>query len=152
MLDEASTSIKRLFSGVIASGAKQSIARHSHNGLLRRFAPRNDGKQHWRFPMTITVFIRYQLDPFKRTMFEQYAKRWLILIPKCGGDLQGYWMPHEGTNNIAFALVSFESLAAYEVYRARLRTDSECMANFDFAEENKFILVEERTFLRQVVL
>jgi hypothetical protein len=101
--------------------------------------------------MAITVFIRYQLDPFKRAMFEQYAKRWLTLIPKCGGDLQGYWMPHEGTNNIAFALVSFESLAAYEVYRARLRTDSECMANFDFAEENKFILVEERSFLRQVV-
>jgi hypothetical protein len=102
--------------------------------------------------MSITVFIRYQLDPFKRAMFEVYAKRWLTLIPKCGGDLQGYWMPHEGTNNVAFALVSFESLAAYEVYRARLRTDSESMANFNFAEENKFILVEERTFLRQVVL
>jgi len=25
------------------------------------------------------------------------------------------------------------------------------MANFGYAEENKFILVEERTFLRQVV-
>jgi hypothetical protein len=100
--------------------------------------------------VTVTVFIRYQLDPFKRAMFEEYARRWLTLIPKCGGDLIGYWMPHEGTNNIAFALVSFEGLAAYESYRARLRTDKECMANFNFAEENKFILVEERTFLRQV--
>ena len=54
--------------------------------------------------MTITVFIRYQLDPFKRAMFEQYSKNWLTIIPKCGGDLVGYWMPHEGTNNIAFAL------------------------------------------------
>ena len=60
-------------------------------------------------------------------------------------------MPHEGTNNIAFALISFESLAAYEGYRARLRADSEGMANFNFAEENKFILAEERTFLRKVV-
>jgi hypothetical protein len=101
--------------------------------------------------LAVTVFIRYQLDPFKRAMFEQYAKRWLSIIPRCGGDLRGYWMPHEGTNNIAFALVSFESLAAYEVYRARLRTDEESMANFNFAEENKFILGEERTFLRQVV-
>jgi len=90
--------------------------------------------------MAITVFIRYQLDPFKRPMFEQYSKNWLTIIPKCGGDLIGYWMPHEGTNNIAFALISFDSLAAYESYRARLRADSEGMANFNFAEENRLIL------------
>jgi len=100
--------------------------------------------------MTITVFIRYQLDPFKRAMFEQYSRKWLAIIPRCGGDLIGYWMPHEGTNNTAFALISFESLAAYEAYRARLRNDAEGMANFNFAEENKFILAEERTFLRKV--
>jgi hypothetical protein len=102
-------------------------------------------------PLAVTVFIRYQIDPFKRAMFEEYANRWLAIIPRCGGDLIGYWMPHEGTNNIAFALISFESLAAYEAYRARLRTDKEGMANFGFAEANKFILAEERTFLRQVV-
>ena len=100
--------------------------------------------------MAVTVFIRYQIDPFKRAMFEQYARRWLTIIPKAGGDLIGYWMPHEGTNNIAFALISFESLASYENYRDRLRADDEGMANFSFAEENRFILAEERTFLRQV--
>ena len=100
--------------------------------------------------MTITVFIRYQLDPFQRDAFEQYARRWLEIIPKCGGNLLGYWMPHEGTNNIAFGLISFESLAAYEAYRARLKTDAEGAANFRFAEEKRFILSEERTFLRQV--
>jgi hypothetical protein len=103
-------------------------------------------------PVAITVFIRYQLDPFKRAMFEQYAKRWLAIIPRCGGDPVGYWMPHEGTNNIAFALISFDNLAAYESYRARLRGDAEGMANFAFAEENKLILGEERTFLRKVTL
>ena len=102
--------------------------------------------------MTITVYIRYQLDPFKRAMFEEYARNWLSIIPRCGGDLLGYWMPHEGTNNIASALISFESLAAYEAYRARLRQDSEGMANFNFAEQNRFILAEERTFLRKVEL
>ncbi|MHC2843739.1 hypothetical protein ACVINU_006673 [Bradyrhizobium diazoefficiens] len=60
--------------------------------------------------MSVTVFIRYQLDPFKRAQFEEYSKRWLTIIPKCGGDLIGYFMPHEGTNNIAFALITFESL------------------------------------------
>jgi len=102
--------------------------------------------------VTVTVFIRYQIDPFKPAMFEQYARRWLTIIPKCGGDLIGYWMPHEGTNNIAFALISFETLAAYEDYRARLRADQDGMANFGFAEENKFIVAEERTFLRKVTL
>ena len=100
--------------------------------------------------MTVTVFIRYQLDPFKRAMFEEFSRNWLTINPKCGGDLIGYWMPHEDTNNIAFALISFDSLAAYESYRARLRADKEGMANFDFAEQNRFILAEERTFLRKV--
>jgi hypothetical protein len=100
--------------------------------------------------MTITVFIRYQLDPFRRADFEAYAKRWMEIIPRCGGDLVGYWMPHEGTNNIAFALISFDSLASYEAYRARLRGDKDGVANFQFAEQGKFILAEERTFLRKV--
>jgi hypothetical protein len=101
--------------------------------------------------MTITVFIRYQLDPFKRDLFEEYARRWLTIIPRCGGDLKGYFMPHEGTNNIAFALISFASLAAYETYRARLKEDADGLDNFRFAEEHRFILAEERSFLRQVV-
>ena len=101
--------------------------------------------------MTITVFIRYQIDPFKREMFESYAQRWLDIIPRCGGELVGYWLPHEGTSNIAHALISFDSLAAYERYRDRLRNDDEGLANFRFAEDNRFILGEERTFLRRVV-
>ena len=100
--------------------------------------------------MTLTVFIRYQIDPFQRDAFEAYARRWLEIIPKCGGDLVGYWLPHEGTNNIAFGLISFPSLAEYETYRARLRSDSEGQANFRVAEAQRFILAEERTFLRKV--
>jgi hypothetical protein len=100
--------------------------------------------------MTITVFIRYQLDPFQRDAFETYAKRWLAIIPKCGGSDVRYWMPHEGTNNIAFGLISFPTLAAYEAYRTRLKADPEGAANFRMAEEQRFILAEERTFLRQV--
>ena len=102
--------------------------------------------------MAVVCCIRYVLDPFQLPAFEAYARRWLQIIPACGGDLIGYFMPHEGTNNIAFALITFESLAAYEAYRARLRQDAEGMANFHFAEDNKFIFAEERTFLRKVVL
>jgi len=102
-------------------------------------------------PVTVTVFIRYQLDPFKRAEFEAYARQWLSIIPACGGDLIGYFMPHEGTNNIAFGLISFASLADYEAYRARLRGDEAGKANFAFAEELRFILAEERTFLRKVL-
>ena len=100
--------------------------------------------------MTVTCCIRYVLDPFKRDDFERYAQRWQTIIPKCGGDLLGYFMPHEGTNNIAYAMISFDSLAAYEVYRARLKADTDGAANFRFAEEARLILSEERTFLRRV--
>jgi hypothetical protein len=100
--------------------------------------------------MTIAVFIRYQLDPSQCDAFEEYARHWLSIIPKCGGNLLGYWMPHEGTNNIAYGLISFDSLAAYEAYRARLKADTEGAANFRFAQERRFILSEERTFLRPV--
>jgi hypothetical protein len=100
--------------------------------------------------MTITVFIRYRLDPFKRELFEAYARRWLEIIPACGGDVVGYWMPHEGTNDIAWGLISFPGLAAYEAYRARLKADAAGGENFAFAEAERFILSEERSFLRQV--
>ena len=100
--------------------------------------------------MSVTVFIRYQLDPFKRAQFEEYSKRWLTIIPKCGGDLIGYFMPHEGTNTVAFALISFDSLASYETYRARLRQDVSGRANFEMAQAKQFIVSEERTFLRKV--
>jgi hypothetical protein len=100
--------------------------------------------------VAVTCCIRYVLDPFQRDRFEDYARRWSAIIPRCGGDLVGYFLPHEGTNNIAIALISFESLAAYEIYRARLRTDPDGAANFRLAHEHRFILSEERTFLRPV--
>ncbi|HKO07704.1 MAG TPA: NIPSNAP family protein [Alphaproteobacteria bacterium] len=100
--------------------------------------------------MTITVFIRYRLDPFKRDAFAEYARRWLAIIPRCGGRDVGYWLPHEGTNNIAYGLISFASLADYEAYRVRLKADPEGAANFRFAAEERFILAEERSFLARV--
>jgi NIPSNAP protein len=100
--------------------------------------------------MTITVFIRYQIDPFQLEAFAAYARRWLRIIPACGGRLEGYWLPHEGTNNIAFGLISFDSLAQYEAYRARLRADEAGAANFRLAAEQRLILAEERSFLRRL--
>lgn len=97
--------------------------------------------------MTVTVFIRYAIDPFQRGAFAEYAHNWGRIIPRCGGDLVGYFLPHEGTNNIAWGLISFDSLAAYEAYRARIKADPEGAANFRFAQEKRFIVSEERTFL-----
>jgi hypothetical protein len=101
--------------------------------------------------MTVTCCIRYVLDPFKRDEFEKYAQNWNRIIPRCGGNLLGYFMPHEGTNNVALAMISFESLATYEAYRARIKADPEGKANFEFTQKGKFILSEERTFLRPVI-
>ena len=100
--------------------------------------------------MGITVFIRYEIDPFLKDAFEDYARRWLDIIPRCGGEMVGYWMPHEGTNHEAFGLISFASLADYEAYRARIKADEQGAANFRAAQEGRFICIEERTFLRPV--
>jgi hypothetical protein len=98
----------------------------------------------------ITCFIRYQIDPFQRDAFADYARHWLRIIPRCGGRLLGYFLPHEGTNDIAWGLIAFESLSAYETYRARLKADDEGRENFAFAQSRRFILREERSFLENV--
>lgn len=98
----------------------------------------------------IVCCIRYVIDPFQRDAFAQYARNWGRIIPRCGGGLIGYFLPHEGTNNIALALISFDSLASYEGYRATLKVDREGADNFRFAQEKRFILSEERTFLESV--
>jgi len=103
-----------------------------------------------RSQMSITCFIRYQIDPFQRDAFAKYADGWSKVIPRCGGDLIGYFLPKEGTNDVAFALISFPSLAAYEEYRKRLLLDADGRANFEFAQAKRFVLREERTFLEGV--
>jgi len=100
--------------------------------------------------MTITCFIRYQLDPFQRAAFRTYAETWGRIIPRCGGHLVGYFLPHEGTNDEAWGLIAFASLAAYETYRNRLKADPEAGENFAFATAGRFILREQRTFTEVV--
>ena len=100
--------------------------------------------------MMMTCFIRYQIDPFQREGFKKYAENWGRIIPRCGGHLIGYFLPHEGTNDVAWGLIAFESLAAYEAYRARLRTDAEAQQNFIMAQKQRFIMREERNFVEVV--
>ena len=100
--------------------------------------------------MTVTCCIRYVIDPYQREAFEDYARKWQTIIPDCGGDLIGYFLPHEGTNNVALALISFSSLGDYEVYRSRLKTDPAGAANLRSAADKRFILEETRTFLAPV--
>jgi hypothetical protein len=107
--------------------------------------------QHEGNAMTLTCFIRYQIDPFQRDAFAEYADNWARIIPRCGGDLLGYFLPHEGTNDVGWGLIAFESLAAYEAYRTRLKADPEAKQNFAFAQSRRFILSEERTFTEAVV-
>ena len=58
--------------------------------------------------MRIICMIRYEIDPFKRDAFREYAQNWGRIIPKCGGDLIGYVLPHEGTNYEAWGLIGFD--------------------------------------------
>lgn len=98
----------------------------------------------------ITCYLKYVIDPYKLKEFEHYAKLWIPLVSRLGGRHHGYFMPHEGANNIALALFSFPSLAAYEAYREKMAEDPECQAAFTYAEETRCILSYERSFMRPV--
>ena len=100
--------------------------------------------------MTLTCIIRYQIDPFQKETFKKYAENWGNIIPRCGGHLIGYFLPHEGTNDVAWGLIAFDSLASYEAYRARLRSDPEAIENFAMAQSRRLILREERNFVEVV--
>jgi hypothetical protein len=104
----------------------------------------------WEELMTITCVIRYQIDPFQREGFKTYAENWGRIIPRCGGHLVGYFLPHEGTNDVAWGLIAFENLAAYEAYKTRVKSDPEARDNFAMAQTRKLILREERNFVEVV--
>ncbi len=98
----------------------------------------------------ITCFIRYHIDPTKKQQFEQYARNWGEAIPRCGADLIGYYAPHEGSSTLAYGVYNIENLAAYEQYRKRLSADALGKENYNFAQKEKFLLREDRTFLKLV--
>jgi hypothetical protein len=98
----------------------------------------------------IVCIIRYQIDPLARDEFAKYAQSWGRIIPACGGHLVGYFLPYEGTNDIAWGLIAFDSLASYEAYRARLKSDPQGRKNFEFARTGRFIVREERNFVEVV--
>jgi len=100
--------------------------------------------------MNIVCIIRYQIDPFQRDAFKTYAENWGRIIPRCGGHLIGYFLPHEGTNDVAWGMIGFDSLASYESYRTRLKTDPEGIENFEMAQTKRLILREERNFVEAV--
>ncbi|MGC2620487.1 MAG: NIPSNAP family protein [Acidobacteriaceae bacterium] len=128
---------RELIGGAAAMGAAVGV-----RGLA---ATRREGDA-----MAMTCVIRYQIDPFQKEGFRKYAENWGRIIPRCGGRLVGYFLPWEGTNDVAWALIGLDSLAAYEAYRARLRKDAEAMENFAMAERMRLILREERSFVEVV--
>ncbi|MFY0647110.1 NIPSNAP family protein [Sulfitobacter geojensis] len=98
----------------------------------------------------LTCIIRYHIDPTKKAQFTQYARNWGTAIPRCGADLIGYYAPHEGSSTLAYGIYNIPSLGAYEQYRDRLAADPLGRENYDFAQSEKFLLREDRTFLKLV--
>ncbi|WP_170560612.1 NIPSNAP family protein [Ruegeria atlantica] len=98
----------------------------------------------------LTCVIRYHIDPTKKALFEEYSRNWGQAIPRCGADLIGYYAPHEGSSTLAYGIYNIKSLAGYEEYRARLADDPLGRENYEFAQKEKFLLREDRTFLKLV--
>ncbi len=99
----------------------------------------------------ISCYLKYVIDPYRVDEFEQYAKMWIPLVNKFGGTHHGYFLPHEGANNIAVALFSFSSLAEYEEYRIKITDDPSCRIAFDYARKTRCIISYERSFMKPVL-
>lgn len=100
--------------------------------------------------MSITCIITYEIDPFKREQFTQYARNWGVAIPRCGADLVGYYAPHEGSATKAYGIYNIENLAAYEKYRSDLAKDPLGKENYEFARQEQFIRSENRLFVKNI--
>lgn len=101
--------------------------------------------------MSIVCIIRYEIDPYQRDAFKEYAARWGRIIPRCGAALVGYFLPWQGTNYVGWGIIGgFDSLSAYERYQERLHQDAEARENLEFAQERRFIVHEERNFVEVV--
>lgn len=99
----------------------------------------------------VTCYLRYIVDAYKLQEFEAYGRMWIPLVEKFRGQHHGYFLPSEGANNVALAMFSFPSLAAYERYREQSKTDAECIAAFKYAEDTRCIISYERSFFRPVL-
>ena len=99
----------------------------------------------------ITCYLRYVIDPDKISDFEAYGQMWIPLVEKFGGKHHGYFLPHEGANNVGVALFSFPSLATDEKYRIDSQQDPACQEAYEFARRTKCIVSFERSFMRPVL-
>lgn len=99
----------------------------------------------------ITCTIRYVVDIHQLDVFEDYARRWLAIIPRLGGIHHGYFLPSEGAIDIALALFSFPSFADYERYRAALDTDAAAQDALALARQTRCFLRYDRSFFRPLM-
>jgi len=99
----------------------------------------------------ITCTLTYEIDPNQVDAFEAYGRVWIGLVNRMGGTHHGYWLPHEGANDIAYANFSFPSLTAYEAYRIASMEDAECQKAFAFAQATNCIRRYDRSFTRPVL-
>jgi hypothetical protein len=133
--------INRRDAAKLAAGTLAALA---VRGVARAQSPNR------RDDMSVTCLIRYQIDPYQKDDFESRAEHLGSIIPRCGGHLVGYYMPYEGTNDVAWGIITLDSLAAYEAYRARLRDDADLTREDAMVKSKRLILREERNFVRLV--
>ena len=73
---------------------------------------------------------------------------WLELVPRFGGIHHGYFLPSEGDSDVALAMFSFPSLAAYEQYRKDAENDPDVQKAIAFVKETRCFTRYERSFFR----
>jgi hypothetical protein len=99
----------------------------------------------------ITCVLHYEIDPAQIEAFSKFAKAWIYLVNKHGGQHHGYFLPSEGASDRAIALFTFEGLAAYEQYRSLFGVDEEFARADRIRDASGCVIRYERTFMRPML-
>jgi hypothetical protein len=122
---------------------RKSAAPQYRKGVSFNFALEHD--------RMVTCYLRYEADPDKLADFEACGAMWLDLMPRFGGIHHGYFLPSEGKSDIALAMFSFPSLAAYEQYRKDAGADPDVQKAVAFAKKTRCFARYERSFFRPLL-
>ena len=100
---------------------------------------------------TYTLCIRYTIDPSRLPHFKNYVKHELESIRNAGGKIVGYWLSTDdaGPVSIAYGIIDFMSLGAYEHYRKALAADPLHRHSAEELTRNAAIINMERSLIER---
>jgi hypothetical protein len=93
----------------------------------------------------ITFHLEYTLDPELVEHFQEYAKKFVELTKKYGGEHYGYFINADKERTTALAMFTFSDVTNYNVYRKKVLFDPQYEIAMELARKTRCIKYCHRT-------